>query len=219
VDQIHSEGAGKQRPIVKREPDLRRYVIDARIGVKPAQHAKIVVYAPGCQFKAYTIDFDAASDVSEHFQCDSLPSKTVHGFLPPAQIPSSIFPAEKTLVISGELEPEWVCDFFLQQRRGAAIIIAGSCLSAGIPLGKIGDLDPADGGAFEITIPDFTRDPLFNSTGEVPRFGNFGVILLGLRDKKIGRIVGGIKPENAGPESGLDIENDYPNPVNFTTLR
>src|SRR5580700_8870149 len=30
--------------IVKGEPNLRQYVIDARIGVKPAQHAKIVVY-------------------------------------------------------------------------------------------------------------------------------------------------------------------------------
>ncbi len=56
--------------IVKREPNLRRYVIDARIGVEPAQHAKIVVYAPGCQFKAYTIDLDGASDASEHFQCE-----------------------------------------------------------------------------------------------------------------------------------------------------
>jgi hypothetical protein len=202
-------GPGSSGAIVKREPNLRRYVIDASIGVKPAQHAKIVVYAPGCRFKAYTIDLDAPSDVSEHFRCDSLPSKTVHGFLPPAQIPTSIiFPAEKTLVISGELEPDWVCDFFLQP-------MGGSCLGAGISLGRIGDLDPANGSAFEITIPDFTRDPVFHSTGDVPWLGNFGVIVLVLRDQKIGRIVGGIKPVNAGPESGLNIENEYPNPVNF----
>jgi hypothetical protein len=93
---VESAGA-----VVKREPNLRRYAIDARIGDRTAQRAKIVVYAPGCQFKAYTIDIDGASDVSEHFQCDSLPSKTVHGFLPPAQIPSSPFPAEKKLLISG----------------------------------------------------------------------------------------------------------------------
>ncbi len=207
------KGPGSSGAIVKREPNLRQYVIDARIGVKPAQYAKIVVYAPGCQFKVYTIDLVAASDVSEHFRCDSLPSKTVHGFLPPAQIPTSIIiPAEKKLEISGELEPDWVCDFFLQP-------MGGSCLGAGISLGRVGDLDPAKGGAFEITIPDFTRDPRFNSTSDVPWLGNFGEIILVLRDKKIGRIVGGIKPENAGPESGLTIENEYPNPVNFTTLR
>jgi hypothetical protein len=189
------------------------------IGGTPAQDAKIVVYAPGCQFKAYNIDLDGTPDISEHFKCNSLRTKTVHGFLPPAQIPSSIFPAEKTLAISGELEPDWVCDFFLQQRRGAAVIMAGSCLGAGIPLGRVGDLDPANGGAFEITIPDFTSDPLFKGAGDVPRLGNFGVIQLGLRDKKIGRPLGAIKPENAGPESGLNIQSEYPNPVKFTGVR
>jgi hypothetical protein len=93
-------GPRSSAAIVEREPNLRQYVIDARIGVEPAQHAKIAVYVPGCQFKAYTIDLDGASDASEHFQCDSLPNKTVHGFLPPAQIPSTMFSAEKTLAIS-----------------------------------------------------------------------------------------------------------------------
>jgi len=213
-------GPGSNGAIVTREANLRRYVIDAIIGVKPAQQAKIVVYAPGCQFKAYAIDLDGVSDVSERFQCDSLPGKTVHGFLPPAQIPSSKFPGEKNLVISGEFEPDWVCDFFLQQRRlGAAIVTGGSCLGAGIPLGAVGDFDISNGGTFEITIPDFARDPLFKGTGSVPRFVNFGEILLGLRYKKIERTGCGITPENAGPESGLIVESEYPNPVKFTTIR
>ena len=212
-------GPGSRAAVAKREPNLRHYDIDAMIGGTPAQHAKIVVYAPGCQFKAYNIDLDGTSDISEHFECNSLPTKTVHGFLPPAQIPSSIFPAEKTLAISGELEPDWVCDFFLQQRRGAAVIMAGSCLGAGIPLGRVGDLDPANGGAFEITIPDFTGDPLFKGTDEIPRGGNFGVIELVIQDKRIGRVLGAIKPENAGPESGLNVQNEYPEPVKFTTVR
>lgn len=216
-------GPGSNGAIVEREANLRRYVIDAIIGVKPAQQAKIVVYAPGCQFKAYTIDLDGVSDVSERFQCDSLPSKTLHGFLPPAQIPSRKFP-EKNLAVSGEFEPDWVCDFFLQQRRlGGAIVTGGSCLGASIPLGVVGDFDISNGGTFEITIPDFARDPLFNGTGSVPRFGNFGEILLGVRDKKGDKKIDlggwGIKPENAGPESGLIVQGEYPNPVRFTTIR
>jgi hypothetical protein len=205
--------------VVKQEPNLRQYAIDARVGVKPAQHAKIVVYAPGCQFKAYTLDLDRVSNTSAQFECDSLPSKTVHGFLPPAQIPSSAISAEKEFAISGELEPDWVCSFFLRQRRGAAIIEGGSCLGVGIPLGRVGDLDPGKGGAFEITIPDFARDPLFNGTNDVPQVDNFGAIQLVLQDKKIGLPLGVIKPENAGSESGLNIEGEYPNPVKFTTLR
>ena len=213
-------GPGSNSAIVKREANLRRYIIDAIIGVKPAQQAKIVVYAPGCQFKAYAIDLDGVSDVSERFQCDSLPSKTLHAFLPPAQIPSNKFPAEKNLVVSGEFEPDWVCDFFLQQRRlGGAIVTGGSCLGAGIPLGVVGDFDISNGGAFEITIPDFARDPLFKGTQSVPRFVNFGEILLGVRDKKIDLGGWGIKPENAGPESGLIVQGEYPNTVRFTTIR
>ncbi len=203
---------GSGGAIVKREPDLRQYVIDAIIGVKPARRAKIVVYAPGCQFKTYTIDLDGASDVSELFQCDSLPSRTVHGILPPAQLPSSIFTDEKRLVIFGELEPDWVCDFFLQH-------IGGSCLGAGIPLGKVGEIDPANGGAFEITIPDFTADQVFKGAGDVPRSGKFGEIELVLQDKKIGRPLGGIQPENAAPKTGLNIESEYPNPLKFMTVR
>jgi hypothetical protein len=82
--------------ILKPEPSLRQYVINATFGGKPAQYAKIVVYACGCQFDTYTIEFDDASDVSKHFECDSLPGKIVHGFLPLAPIPSSIS-AEKKL--------------------------------------------------------------------------------------------------------------------------
>ena len=58
-------GPGSNGAIVKREANLRRYVIDARIGGKPDQQAKIVVYPSGCQFKAYAIDLDGVSGVSD----------------------------------------------------------------------------------------------------------------------------------------------------------
>jgi hypothetical protein len=132
--------SGSAIAILKPEPSLRQYVINATFGDKPAAYAKIVVYARGCQFNTHTIEFDDASDVSKHFECDPLPGKIVHGFLPPAQIPSSIS-AEKKLEISGELEPDWVCDFLLEQRRDTDIIRVGSCLGASISLGGVGDLD------------------------------------------------------------------------------
>jgi hypothetical protein len=43
--------------------------------------------------------------------------------------------------------------------------------------------------------------------------------LFGLQHKKVGHGWWGIKPENAGLESGLIIESDYPELVKFTTLR
>ena len=128
------------------------------------------------------------------------------------EIPSSIITNEKRLVISGELEPDWMCDFFLQPD-------GGSCLSGGLPLGEVGDLNPANKGAFEITIPDFARDPTFKGAGDVARAGDFGVIELTLLDRTIKRPVGGIQPENAAPKTGLRVESDYPNPIKFTRVR
>jgi hypothetical protein len=152
---------GSTGAVVKREPNLRRYTIDARIAGQSAHHAKVVIYAPGCQFQHYSINLDGTSDVSKHFPCETLPSTIVHGFLSATQIPASRFPTtDKKLVISAEFEPAWVCEFFLEQRRGADVVEAGSCLGAGIPLGIVGNFEPADRSAFAIPIPDFARDPL-----------------------------------------------------------
>ena len=206
-------GPGSTGATVKPEPNLRQYVIYTMAGASPPQHAKIVIYAPGCRFKTYSLDLDGTSDISKQFECESLPTKTVHGFLPPAQIPSSIFTAERKLDILGALEGDWVCRFFLQER-------SGSCLGSNIPLGRVGEIDPAKGGTFEITIPDFTRDPVFKGIGETPRSGHFDVIELGLHDKQVGRSLGTIKPEDAGrPESGLNVQIEYRDPVMFTRAR
>ena len=199
---------------IKQKANRRQYVIDAVIG----EHAEIVIYAPGCQFKTFTLDV-GATDISEQFECVPLPTKTVHGLLPTSQIPLSLVAAEKKLNIVGELEGNWVCDFLLQERRGSTLIIAGSCLGSSIPLGTVGELDPSKGGAFEIVIPDFARDPVFLGTGEAPRSGSFDVMHLGLYDKTIGRGLGAIKAEGAGSTLGLDVQVEYSDPVMFKRVR
>jgi hypothetical protein len=115
------------------------------------------------------------------------PGKIVHGFLPPAQIPSSISAEKKleNLKSRGNLNLTGCVKFLLEQRRGTDIIRVGSCLGASISLGSVGDLDLR--WAFDITISDFTRDPLFKGPGDASGFSNFGLIEFVLRDKKIGR--------------------------------
>jgi len=108
---------------------------------------------------------------------------------------------------------DWVCRFFFQPRPEATIIQSGSCLGSEIPLGTVGEIDPARGGNFEITLPDFTRDPVFDKFGE---HGKFGVIDLALREKKIGRVLATIKPED-GPDRGLNVQDEYREPLTFTT--
>jgi hypothetical protein len=141
--------------------------------------------------------------------------RTIHGFLSPNEIPTNTYLAEKKLDVTGYLDGDWVCRFLLQQRHGATIIEAGSCLSSGIPLGTVGQIDPAQDGAFEITFPDFTRDPVFD---KFVRGGKFGVIQLALKEKKIGRTLATITATDA-PEFGLNVQAEYRDPVIFAAVR
>jgi hypothetical protein len=200
---------------LKLEPKSRHYDIVAVFDGAPAWYAKVVMYAPGCQFATYDLDLSSGSDITEQFQCESLSTKTVHGFLPPNDIPTNTYFAEKKLDVVGYLDGNWVCRFFLQQRHGETIIEAGSCLGSVIPLGTIGQIDPAQGGVFEMTLPDFTCDPVFGRFGSS---GKFGVIQLALKEKKTGRGLATITANDA-PEFGLTVQGEYPEPVMFRPVR
>jgi hypothetical protein len=211
------EGSGRISggSTLKLEPKSRHYDIVAVLGGAPAWHAKLVMYAPGCQFATYDLDLTSGSDITEQFQCEPLSTKTLHGFLPPKDIPSNTYFAEKKLDVIGYLDGDWVCRSFLQQPHGAAIIEAGSCLGSVIPLGTVGQIDPARGGVFEMTFPDFTRDPVFGKFGSS---GKFGVIQLALKEKKTGRTLTTITANDA-PEFGLNVQGEYREPVVFTPVR
>ena len=119
------------------EAKSSRNLIDANTDDAPAEQAKVVIYAPGCQFKSYSLDLTSGSDVAVLFECHSLPTKSIHGFLAPSEIPSSMVATEKKLDIVGELEPDWVCDFFLTTQYKGAVIVADSCLGSSILLGGL----------------------------------------------------------------------------------
>lgn len=191
----------------KLKSESPHYYISALFGGSPARHAKVVMYAPGCQFAKYDLDLSGDSDTTTQFQCDTLPTKAIRGFLHPDEIPSNTVLAEKKLDIAGYLDGDWVCEFFLQQT-------GGSCLGSDIPLGMVGELDPALHGFFDMTIPDFTFDPVF---GTFARHGKFGVIRLPLKEKQIGRGLGTITAEK-GPQFGLNVQRDYSDPVTFTRV-
>jgi hypothetical protein len=198
---------------IKAEPNLGHY-ISAVFGGAPARNAKVVIYAPGCQFATYDLDLGNGADITQQFQCEPLPIKNVHGFLGPKEIPSNTYLTDNKLDVAGYLDGMWVCSFFLQQRRGASLIEGGSCLGSDIPLGIVGEINPARGGIFEMTIPDFTRDPAFE---RFVRDGRFDVIELALKEKKIGRILATIKADER-PELGLNVQDDYRDPVIFTRV-
>jgi hypothetical protein len=209
---------GGSMDFVRVRADVHEYVIPATYAGRPAEEVKIVVYAPGCEFKTYEIAPAGAADIAKNFDCVPLPTKTVHGYLAPEEIPSPIFKGQKKLNIVAELEDDWVCGYLMERRQGDAIMIAGSCLGLPVRLGQVGEIDPAEKGHFEIKIPDFTRDPLFSRYGSQPR--GFGVQALVLREKVIDRPLCMIRPKSNAPEiRGLTIQSEYAELVVFTTAR
>ena len=196
----------------------REYVIlGVRKTSREPENVKVVLYSPRCEFKTYDIYMAGNSDIKKEFQCDPLPSKTLRGFVPPAEIPRSIA-MDKRLDIVGELEGDWICSFFLQQKQGSFAGSFGSCLSSGVPLGTVGTLDPAEGGRFGITIPDFSRDPCFKFAAAWK--SEFGTIEMGLHDKTVGVALGGIMPmDSTLGRRALIVQADYPDTIVFTSTR
>jgi len=200
---------GSRGEFIQTENHAHEYVILSNEHQK--EPAKIVLYRPGCKFTIFELDLSGGSDIERRFTCDPLPGKKLRGVIATAEIPRSIYSQrEKRLDLLGHFDAPWICSYFLQPN-------GGSCLSSGVPLGMLGTLDPADGGNFEITIPDFSRDPAVQN----PRFArpNSGDITIVLHDKKIGAQLGLIMPEGSPPERrGLAIQPEYSEPVLFTRV-
>jgi hypothetical protein len=198
---------------IRVQGDSREYLILRPRGPDgQPENVKIVLYSSGCKFKIYDLALVGVSDLEEPFQCDPLPTKTLRGFISPNEIPRATYSAtEKRLDVAGELEADWICSFFLQPN-------GGSCLGSGVPLGRVGILDPAEGGRFEITIPDFSRDPSFKlATGWK---SEFGTIEMGLHDRTVGVVLGGIMPmDSTLGRRALIVQADYPDTIVFTRTR
>jgi hypothetical protein len=190
------------------EGNSREYVIPrARNTTGQQENVKIVLYTSGCEFKLYDLNLASDSDVEERFQCDPLPTTTLHGFIPPAEIPRSIS-NDKKIDVRGDLDADWICSFFLQPT-------GGSCLGSDVPLGILGSIDPADKGKFELTIPDFSGDPAFKRTAEW-RSGP-SIIEMLLQDHKVEFPLGVIKPKDStSPVRGMQVRADYPDTIDFT---
>ena len=205
---------GSTGDTLQAEPNFRHYIAAVFDGA-PARYAKVVIYAPQCKFATYDLDLASGSDVSEQFQCEPLATKTIHGFLDPKKIPSNTYLPDKKLDVAAYLDGDWVCRFMLQQPGATKPLIeVGTCLSSNIPLGIVGEINPGCGGSFDITVPDFTQDPVFD---RFARHGRFGVIELALKEKKIGRTLATIKAEDE-PRMGLNVQGDYSDPVVFTRV-
>jgi len=193
-------------------PNVRQYVVDGN-----GHEVRIVVYAPGCQFGTYVVTPSDGSEGVERFECQTLATKTIHGHIDPEEIPRTIYSeTEKRLDIVGELEADWICNFFFAPPHASNVKIGGSCLVPTVPLANLGVLDPARRGSFDIAIPDFGGDRAFRSNDGL----RTDYIEMALHDKTVGAVMGIIKPKSAPSHpSGLKVQASYPEEMTFARGR
>lgn len=204
-------GPGGTGARIKTEPNVRQYAIDGF-----GHEVRVVAYSPGCEFRTYDVTPSDGPEVEERFDCKPLPTRIIHAHMWPDEIPRTIyFKNEKRLDIVGELEADWICNFFLTQQHQTNVIMAGSCLVLTVPLDNLGILDPANKGAFDIEIPDFGSDPAFNRNDGM----RTDYIQMGLHDKKVGVSLGTITPNSSPAVRGLRVQASYPEEITFTTVR
>lgn len=190
----------------------KQFILGGLCGYGPMRHAKVAIYASGCQSKKYDLDLPA-SEITKTLQCDPLPNKTLRGFIlfiPPDQIPRVPLdqgPVLRQLDIFADLETGWMRDFLSGPSEHN---------EEPINLRTVGVIDLARNGEFEITIPDFSRDPSYSSYAASGR--NYGLIKFRLYDETSGMNLGTIVPLDS-LEPGLEVKPEYADTVVFKVVR
>lgn len=195
---------GGYSSFVRQQPNMREYVIGASFENKPAREITVLAYAPGCEFASFDIALTANVEVEKRqFRCQPLRDVPITGYIDPHELPT-----EKPVDVVAELEATWICRYFNMV----------DCLVPSVSLGKVGSIDPARGGEFQMTVPDFLSDPTINSVDQTTGT-EAGTILFVLKDRLLGRTLAAIKPkDSAQGQRGLSLQRDYPSPVVFTIV-
>jgi hypothetical protein len=122
-------------------------------------------------------------------------------------VPFDRGPVLRQLDILADLETGWIRDFLYGPSEHN---------EEHISLRTVGVIDPARNGDFEITVPDFSRDPSFSSYAASGR--NYGLIKFRLWYRMSGANLGSLVPLDS-VEPGLKVEPEYPYVVVFRVVR
>ena len=164
--------------------------ISANTAQRQAKTLKVLAYAPGCQFVTFTLDDLAASTRQGDFQCDKLPTVQLQGIVPP---PSG----REQLEVESMYVVNWASKFFG---------VPGASIS---PLALTKAPVEADG-SFQMDLPDFTEDPLWQSLTKN------ATLLFFLEDKTTSHRIAELQAPAALSQGGnLKVAANYPE-LSFT---
>jgi len=172
-------------------PVDRKIVVDTTVAGKQARGFRAIVFAPGCQIAAISVDDLASSPREAEFKCQKLATTPLHG-----KADISRF-SGKQLQVEALYVCRWAGQFF-------------GVPSLAISPFSLGKAKVADDGSFAFDLPDFAADPLWSS------FSHNATLTFSLVDASNGehlaRLTG---PKDLSRGSSLKVAAGYPPEIEF----
>jgi hypothetical protein len=179
---------------VERRPDVSSYFITTARQGAAALRFRALVYAPGCAVQ--TVDLSTAGPAVPRysFVCQPVPNVRLKG---------NLIESDRLNGREIRLEVKYVA------RWAAGFLGIGEDLTTDIPVG--GTRYAAEDGSFEISLPDFSEDPMAIALDP----GEFQILS---RDRTNGNILAQLVPTVESLRTrmgGLEIRKAYPDKVEF----
>ena len=125
---------------LKPEPERNSYLIETSVNHRAAESLKVIVYAPGCQIVALSIDSISEAEKGADLNCEDLPPMTFNGRV---DLPDALRARPYEVEIS--YEPVWALSFFRIPEGSVAHFI-------------LARVAPDESGEFHVELPNFNKD-------------------------------------------------------------
>jgi len=179
------------------EPEQNAYLIGTSVNHQAAETLKVILYAPGCQIVTIAVPSLSGSEKGADVSCEDLPPITFNARVDlPAPLRSRPYEVEINYMAY------WAFDFFHTPEGGVTTF-------------HLARVTPDEGGAFQVFLPNFTKDAVTESFHR-----NAGLQFIA-RERDTGNIVCLLTPANVQgkiSEYDLPIKPKYATPVVFKPL-
>jgi hypothetical protein len=187
---------GVHEEFVKAETERNSYLIGTSVNHQAAETLKVILYAPGCQIVTIAVPSLSGSEKGADVSCEDLPPITFNGRVElPEPLRSRHYEVEITYMAY------WAHEFF-----GIADGVVTTF--------HLGQVTPDEGGAFQVLLPNFTKDAVTESFHR-----NAGLQFIA-REPDTGNIVSFLVPTNEEGKNlrDLPLKPKYHTPVVFKPL-
>ena len=184
---------GVHRDFLRAEPEVNVYQIGTSVNHQAAESLKVILYAPGCQIVTISVRSLSGSERAADVTCEDLPPITFNGRVDlPEALRRRAYEVEITYMAY------WAHDFFGIQ-------------DGVITTFHLARVTPDEGGAFQVPLPNFTKD------GATESFRRDAGIRFIARERDTGNLVSLLAPANVPGNNlyDLPIKPKYPSEVIF----